>query len=598
MSSLSVMTSPSPTPQTPSTTSSTSTPLTFQPRERGSSSGSSTGGGHSNVFPKQLHPSEQQLAAEAEQGIAGDPATLSAIASINGGVGTTSVPPVLAAPKPLIIETPVGPVSPKISPRTLHRSRSPATRSPAYSATNSPRSSSSRSIGGGGNGGSGGGGVMSNAAAALNNSTSGMVMGGVAESGMFQPQHHERRSSSGGIHSPSPGPSSSSASSPPALGAPQTTILRRGSLNKPLLLHTGSNTALQSLLARHTVASISSPRPVIELPSNATCAEGFELLLKHNILSCPVYDATKTGKDGNERSYIGFLDVRDLVSSIVFAHEEQQLALNASFNDRWNELMLKGMQRFGTSVSVPYLSRRHPFKPMTLNATLLQVARALATHVHRVPIIDESGRCIRIVSQSSLIAFLHQHRDGEVVGAGSASGRAGEHDSSLAQELRQTIGSIGLGLCKVISVNTESSAWHAFRLIDVNNVSGIAIVDKEGRLVGNTSARDLKYFVLNRGQLSLDAPIQLYLSCIRLQDEVKPNQPEVHPSCSVGTHASIGHVIGLMEATGYHRVFIVDAQNRPVGVCSVTDILRFVVAEMAASRTGTTTPTPTSPPRS
>jgi len=111
----------------------------------------------------------------------------------------------------------------------------------------------------------------------------------------------------------------------------------------------------------------------------------------------------------------------------------------------------------------------------------------------------------------------------------------------------------------------------------VSNVSGVAVVDSAGKLVGNTSAKDLKLFMLDRGNLSLDQLIMEYLSAIRQRELVN----EVHPSCSVTVSASIGHVIELMHATKYHRVFVVDPNMRPIGVLSVTDILRFACADQA-----------------
>jgi len=280
-----------------------------------------------------------------------------------------------------------------------------------------------------------------------------------------------------------PSASSSSSGSPtPGSQSPSTSSLTSpaSSAASPSAPAASSSSPLSNPNPAHTLP----PRGVIELPSTATPAEGFELLLKNNILSAPVYDAAA-------KHYTGFLDVRDLVSSIVFAHEEQQLT--TAFSDQWNELMLKGMQRFGTAVSVTYLSRRNPFKPMMMSATLLQVARALSTQLHRVPIVDEqTGKCISILSQSLLIQFLAAHRD------------------ELKDELRQTIGSLQLGLCKVVSVASDASAWAAFKVLEINAVSGIAIVDRDGKLVGNTSARDLKYFVMNRGGLSLDSPIQVH----------------------------------------------------------------------------------------
>lgn len=97
--------------------------------------------------------------------------------------------------------------------------------------------------------------------------------------------------------------------------------------------------------------------------------------------------------------------------------------------------------------------------------------------------------------------------------------------------------------------------------------------------------------MLNRGNLSLDAPIQDYLAKIRQRDIDEAR----HPSCSVSIGATISHVIGLLSATGYHRVFVVDAAGRPVGVVSITDILRFASAEAAGSAAASATASPSNP---
>jgi len=56
---------------------------------------------------------------------------------------------------------------------------------------------------------------------------------------------------------------------------------------------------------------------VIEVLSSDTLTHGFSLLVEHGILSAPVWDV-------ENKQYIGFLDMRDLVSFAVFAHNERQ----------------------------------------------------------------------------------------------------------------------------------------------------------------------------------------------------------------------------------------------------------------------------------
>ena len=52
------------------------------------------------------------------------------------------------------------------------------------------------------------------------------------------------------------------------------------------------------------------------------------------------------------------------------------------------------------------LCRRNPFKPVSGEASLLDVCKVLATGSHRVPVVDEAGNVINIISQSSVISYF------------------------------------------------------------------------------------------------------------------------------------------------------------------------------------------------
>lgn len=348
---------------------------------------------------------------------------------------------------------------------------------------------------------------------------------------------------------------------------PPPTLL--GRRNSRIIQFSGVNASFKQFLSKHTVQdlNLTPSQKVIEVDGKLSPAEGFEILLKANILSAPVVDP-HPAPNGNR--YTGFLDVRDLVSSIIFAHEESQLqnAWTESFQDL-SQTVNKKFSAASTNpsaeavtapnVTLTYLSRRNPFKPVLLSDTLLTVARAMSNQLHRVPVVDPAtGQCIAIISQSSIVQYFIAHK------------------AELESEMKQSLAQLSIGLCRVISCASDLPTWNAFKLLEVSGVSGIAVVDAQGKLCANTSARDLKLFVLNRGSLSLDVSIIDYLSQIRQRSDVGF---ENHPSCSVGLSSSIGHVMSLMHATKYHRVFIVDGLNKPIGVLSVTDILRFACAD-------------------
>jgi len=60
------------------------------------------------------------------------------------------------------------------------------------------------------------------------------------------------------------------------------------------------------------VTPIILPRSVIEIQHTSSSFDGFTALLSNNILSAPVFDGEK---------YIGFLDIRDLVTFVLTLYD-------------------------------------------------------------------------------------------------------------------------------------------------------------------------------------------------------------------------------------------------------------------------------------
>ena len=132
------------------------------------------------------------------------------------------------------------------------------------------------------------------------------------------------------------------------------------------------------------------------------------------ILSAPVYDAAA-------RQYVGFLDMKDLVSVVVFVADRK-----VEDTDHISKL-LKSYQTYryqteGLTVTCSYflylfhrflrvadLARRHPFHPVPIGSPLLKAAEFMERRIHRIPIIDASGRAVKILSQSAVVKFLATH---------------------------------------------------------------------------------------------------------------------------------------------------------------------------------------------
>eukprot|EP00956_Cyclotella_meneghiniana_P017942 scaffold29594_cov57-Cyclotella_meneghiniana.AAC.1 len=314
---------------------------------------------------------------------------------------------------------------------------------------------------------------------------------------------------------------------------------------------------------------------VITIDSKMTPLEASKILWSKNIMGAPVYDAVK-------KSYVGMFDVRDILSCVINAHREylammghhkpgEDTALPHEVDAHHKvqgELIAKALQNLKINtpppspgaITVSYLAARNPMKVHSKDEKLVEICKELEKRgTHRVGIVDdasESAKCTGIISQSGLVDFVFRKCP----------------PGSLEEKISDT----GIPYKKeVAQINEEATAADAFELLDSKRLSGIAVVDEDGVLIGNTSARDIKHAVIDGGNISMDLDVISYLAKVRQKQAGKAT----FPTCHVYEDATVGHVIGVLAKTGYHRVFVVDAEKKPIGVVSFADILRWVLGE-------------------
>lgn len=312
---------------------------------------------------------------------------------------------------------------------------------------------------------------------------------------------------------------------------------------------TNNHTTIKELLQGTKASAIKSARSsIIVVKSTETAYEGFKKLMENNILSAPVVDV-QTNK------CTGFLDMRDLVSFVVFVDDDQQ----SDFPSNLHDILIRGtklLKQPSDGVTTTYLSRRNIFHPVTLNDSLWSVCEVLAKGVHRVPVVDETGHVVNIISQSTIVNFLHSHI------------------AQIKGELSETIQHLNFGTRPVISVKKDTPAIDTFRLMDNKKISSVSVVDDEGRFVGNTSASDLKLFVKTLSLDLLRLPIMEYLNKIR-QDSVSDIKM---PTIACSSKDSLALVLSKLSSTKVHKLFVADDVDgfKPSCVVSITDILRKI----------------------
>jgi len=319
-----------------------------------------------------------------------------------------------------------------------------------------------------------------------------------------------------------------------------------------------SEGAAFELTVAEFLKDVSSRTPIV-IDSTTEPWDAFTILVQNKILSAPV----KAGE-----GYAGILKVGDLMESVIGAVQEREAVEKEHRQKHGGHVKLpkqsstqfleavcarQHKEADGTSVlTTTFLCRRNPFVPVNMSDHFSTVLRALTTKgIHMVPVMNAEGAVAACVSQSSVIPFLKKHEE------------------RLAHLFSKKVHELKLGTSPVISISAKAPAIEAFKMMSQNRISGMAVVDEDGMLIGNISASDIKLFLdLPRAKV-MQLPVQEFVNRIRRHN---PSAKTRIPVVAVPDTATLGKIIAKFAATKLHRVFVV-ADQKPVACISLRDIL-------------------------
>jgi CBS-domain-containing membrane protein len=203
------------------------------------------------------------------------------------------------------------------------------------------------------------------------------------------------------------------------------------------------------------------------------------------------------------------------------------------------------------------LSRRNRFHPVKQEDSLFDVVKILVNrHIHRVPVLGANGKVVNIISQSTVASVMNDHL---------------KNCSDATVAIRD----LDLGTKEVLSVPMDTKAMSVFRIMDNKKLSGVAVVDENGRLVGNTSGSDLKLFLKSMSHDLLQKPIFEYLKDIRMESvDIR------HTTFTINATNTLSVVIGKFAATRAHRLFVANDETGflPERVVAISDLLKWVLS--------------------
>jgi len=138
---------------------------------------------------------------------------------------------------------------------------------------------------------------------------------------------------------------------------------------------------------------------------------------------------------------------------------------------------------------------------------------------------------------------------------------------------KSPIAQIGLGLenANVVTVNETDVVATALQKIQANSVGGVGIVDKHGKLIGNFSATDLKYFGIKSNTLHIgQSTMNDFLHALQVPQITGIEYPYTVTKANT-TH----QVVQKFVDTKAHRLYVVDKEGKPIGVIALLDLIEL-----------------------
>jgi len=279
---------------------------------------------------------------------------------------------------------------------------------------------------------------------------------------------------------------------------------------------------------------------IITVEDSTSVSDGLTELIDNHILSVPVYD-------NKARRYKAFIDMLDFVCAIVSS------GIGPSKDSFVN--LIAGSQKLKKKNCgmIADSSQRNPFYPVQHDASIGTILDFMVKYkVHRIPIVNVDGELVSVITQSHLLSELYKN-------------------FSKFDIFSKRVQDIKLGYKNVISIRSDAKAIEGFKVIYSKKVSGVAVVDGSGKLVGNLSATDLRNV---GGDINLIS--RVFWS---VEEFLKwgPNGEQAMPKPIYCTpNATVGEAVEVLVRTRTHRIYVIDDSGLPIGVISLGDVLEAI----------------------
>eukprot|EP01024_Parvocaulis_polyphysoides_P068203 TRINITY_DN8278_c0_g2_i1.p1 TRINITY_DN8278_c0_g2~~TRINITY_DN8278_c0_g2_i1.p1 ORF type:complete len:376 (-),score=36.00 TRINITY_DN8278_c0_g2_i1:140-1267(-) len=328
------------------------------------------------------------------------------------------------------------------------------------------------------------------------------------------------------------------------------------------------------------------PSHVVTLQTEDKLSYALKLFATHKILSAPVLDGDR---------FWGFIDLRDVIIALLQGCDVWQL------NDENREAALYAAGNRIADTKVGTLNSQGDGRLLSCsyeNVPLLDVITKVflpQTHghplCHRIAVFkgdDENYdsdqiQITNIISQTDILHLLLRH------------------SNEIQPILNMTVQQLNLIDKTVVSVPEDMPTINAYAAMIQKEVSCLGIIDHQGCLIGNLSTSNLRGLQPDQFNI-LSVPVQKFVQAFHQTCgwDRRFNQCNRFQQCSfardfgvrgigvfqgtskefvpvLNLKCRLTDVVKVMTEKSCHRVYLVDDQNRPQSVITLTDILQIFV---------------------
>lgn len=274
-------------------------------------------------------------------------------------------------------------------------------------------------------------------------------------------------------------------------------------------------------------------------------------LRSRNVLSAPVLN--------DDNTVAGVIDLQQLVTF-----------LSSSFGPYANEQTVERNLRMRCVKDVLSMATRTTYVPVDVTDKCTLAIELFASGFYRAPITTHDNHLVGLITQV------------DIVMEAAASMRTGAA-KAMGQRL---LSEYGVGLSAPSFVNKTQTVGDTIAQLDAYQVSGLPVTDDNGHLIGNFSITNLLSIWADNANESISLTVEAFLA--------KYSPESLRPKTARRDEKLVDVVSRLVEQQ-IHRAWIVDKDNKPVGVISMTDICKIIRDHTEAAETGATTRAPREP---